>query len=121
MLDTILPEFQQFLIDKDFASQKHAPFYARWVSKFISFSNTANELDPEKRIEIFITHLLKNFNTPDWQIDQARNALKLYLYHFNGNDLSKVSADKKEFNPVQDYPEIERSLRSSMRLKHYSY
>lgn len=121
MLGTILPEFQQFLIAQDFASPGHAPFYARWVSKFISFSNAANKLDLEIRIEIFITHLLKDHNTPDWQIVQARNALKLYLYHFNGNDLSKVSTVKKEFNPVLDYPEIERSLRSSMRIKHYAY
>ncbi len=121
MLDTILPEFQQFLINRDFASQKHAPFYARWVSKFIAFSNAKSELALEKRIEIFIAQMLKDKNTPDWQIDQARDALKLYLYHFNGNDLAKVSPAKIGLRPVLDYPTIERDLRSSMRLKHYSY
>jgi len=32
MLTNILPEFQQFLVDKGFASKKHAPFYARWTN-----------------------------------------------------------------------------------------
>lgn len=39
MLESILPEFQKFLTSRGIADEKHAPFYARWVSKFLAFSN----------------------------------------------------------------------------------
>ncbi len=79
MLDNILPEFQQFLADKGFTSKRHAPFYAHWVSKFLAYSNNSDELDLEKRTENFFAYLLKTQNIADWQTNQARDALKLYL------------------------------------------
>ena len=37
MESNILPDFKKFLLSRGFASSKNAPFYANWVSKFISF------------------------------------------------------------------------------------
>jgi hypothetical protein len=41
----ILPEFQNFLHSRSFAPAKNAPFYANWVSKFITFSNRHEEMN----------------------------------------------------------------------------
>lgn len=123
MLNNILPEFQRFLIDKSLASERHAPFYARWASKFLAYSNNNSEPDLEKRMESFLAHLLKDHNIADWQVDQARNALKLYIYHYDGNDLSKVAIDKLQIikNTRLDLPHVIISLRNSIRIKHYAY
>jgi integron integrase len=123
MLDNILPEFQQFLVDKGLASKRHAPFYARWASKFLAYSNNSDEPDLEKKIENFLAHLLKNQNSADWQVDQARDALKLYIYHYDGNELSKLDIDKSQIikNTRLELPQIISSLRNSIRIKHYSY
>lgn len=68
-------------------------------------------------------HLQKSQNIADWQLDQAREALKLYIYHFGGNGLSKTVSDKSKIvkTCLSDYPQIVRSLRSSIRIKHYAY
>ncbi len=123
MLNNILPKFQQFLVDKGFASKKHAPFYARWASKFLTYSNNNDEPDLEKRTESFLALLMKDQNTADWQVDQARDALKLYIHHFDGNNLLKTAVDKAGTakNHLSDYPQIIRSLRNSIRIKHYAY
>jgi integron integrase len=122
MQNNILPEFQQFLVDKGFASKKHAPFYALWASKFLAYSNNNNELDPEKSMEGFLALLMEDQTTEDWQIDQARDALKLFVHHFGGNNLLKI-AGKTETSKTRfsDCPQIIRSLRDSIRIKHYAY
>lgn len=44
MFENILHEFQKFLTSCGIADEKHATFYARWVNKFLSFSNTNENL-----------------------------------------------------------------------------
>jgi hypothetical protein len=39
MISEILPDFQEFLLSHKLVSEKNIPFYALWVSKFISFIN----------------------------------------------------------------------------------
>jgi len=123
MLNNILPEFQEFLVDKGFVSKKHAPFYARWVSKFLTYSNNNDEPNLEKKTANFIAQLLKNKDIADWQVDQARDALKLYIYHYDGNDLLKIAVDKLQIikNTCLDLPHLIISLRNSISIKHYAY
>lgn len=120
MLSNILPEFQDFLIDKGFASKRHAPFYARWASKFLSYFNNNNEPDIEKNTEGFINLLIKDRNISDWQINQAHDALKLYLYHYDANKLLKLHSDRIQVTQP-DLNQVIKSLRNSIRIKHYSY
>ncbi|MDD5645349.1 MAG: integron integrase [bacterium] len=122
MLSNILPEFQDFLVDKGFASKKHAPFYARWASKFLSYFNNNNEPDIEKNMTGFINVLTNDQNISDWQINQAHDALKLYLYHYNGNKRLKVNSDPQVAQAdLFSVPQVIKSLRNSIRIKHYSY
>jgi len=37
MISKILPDFQEFLASHALVDKKHAPFYVRWVSKFLAF------------------------------------------------------------------------------------
>jgi hypothetical protein len=36
--DTLLPEFQQFLMGKKLSPEKNIPFLAYWVSRFLKFT-----------------------------------------------------------------------------------
>ncbi len=36
MISKILPDFQEFLTSRALIDKKHAPFYARWVSKILT-------------------------------------------------------------------------------------
>lgn len=57
MLKDILPDFQKFLTSRGFADEKHAPFYARWISKFINFSNNEESADFSEKRQKFLEQL----------------------------------------------------------------
>jgi integron integrase len=118
----ILPEFQKFLIDKGFASERHAPFYALWVSRFLSCLNSADGSDVGKRGEEFLSGLAENVNIADWQVNQARDALKLYIYHFENNGLAEISERANGSNKLAaDKKRLVPAMREAIRIKHYSY
>jgi len=81
----ILSEFQKFLFDKKFIPEKNTSFYTYWVNKFLYFSNNTEILPADVRIKKFLDQLSDKAETTDWQIRQAYDATRLYLYHFLKN------------------------------------
>jgi len=59
MRDRILPEFQDFLLSRSLVPAKNAPFYAHWVSQFLTFSNKNQNVKPNIRIEKSLIHVLR--------------------------------------------------------------
>ncbi len=57
MENTILPDFQKFLLSRGFAPSKNVPFYATWVSQFIAFSNRHDALNQNLLFEKFLDKL----------------------------------------------------------------
>ncbi|GAH84780.1 unnamed protein product [marine sediment metagenome] len=71
MISKILPDFQEFLTSRAFVDKKHAPLYARWVSKFLAFSNKDENLGFTERKEKFLEYLSKTTGFADWQKEQV--------------------------------------------------
>ena len=119
----ILPEFQEFLISREFVSKKNASYYAYWVSKFLDFSNHNEELPLDMRIAKFISLMKKQKNIDDWQVKQAYRALQLYIDHFVKRDTSLLSPNSSSLKPRNEPNpnEIIGKIRNAIRLKHYSY
>ncbi len=120
MRNRILPEFQDFLLSRSLVPAKNAPFYAHWVSKFLAFSNKNQDLGPDLRVQKFLTLLKSQKKIADWQVKQADEALRLYIYHFLDGKTSVLSPNV----PQDRLPDISRILgemREAIRIKHYSY
>ncbi len=66
-----LPDFQNFLTSNKLVPQKNIPFYAYWVSEFLSFSNKHEDLTLILRIQKFLQQLNYSKTIEDWQIQQA--------------------------------------------------
>ncbi len=66
MLENILPQFQKFLTSCGIADEKHAPFYAHWVSKFLVFSNINENLVFLERKLRFLEQLSNSTGIEDW-------------------------------------------------------
>jgi integron integrase len=118
--DRILPEFQDFLLSRSLVPAKNAPFYAHWVSQFLTFSNKNQDLGPDLRVEKFLNHLKSQKKIADWQVKQADEALRLYIYHFLNGKTSVLSPNA----PQERFPDTSRVLgkmREAIRIKHYSY
>ena len=116
----VLPEFQDFLLDKKLVPEKNVPFYAIWAGKYFNYARkkqaNADEYQENAIIE-FIETLKSDPNISDWQIRQAQDAIRLYYFQYRGlkpNNLSPVkSADFA--------PEVLTETKRLIRLKHYSY
>ncbi len=118
----LLSEFQKFLLDKKFIPEKNIPFYAYWVNKFLYFSNNTEILPADARIKKFLDQLSAKAEITDWQIRQAYDAIRLYLYHFlkNPSPLLYPNAPEKH-NDSFNLNQIINNMRELLRLKHYSY
>jgi hypothetical protein len=75
MRNRILPEFEDFLLSRSLVDAKNAPFYARWVGKFLAFSNKNQDLGPDLGVEKFLIQLKSEKKIADWQVRQADEAL----------------------------------------------
>ena len=122
MENTILPDFQKFLLSRGFAPPKNVPFYAAWVSKFLAFSNRHEELNQDLLFEKFLDKLKSQKNTADWQIRQARHAVQLYITHFMPDKEPALQPGKRQRGRnIPDPSKIIQEMRKAIRIKHYSY
>ncbi len=122
MANRVLPEFQEFLLSKKLVPQKSTSFYAHWVSKFLRFSSSDEDLAIDSRMDKFLNWLKSQGNIFDWQIRQADEALKLYINHFlNGN--TKIFYPNSFLTKDKDFSfsEALNKMRNALRIKHYSY
>lgn len=118
MISEILPEFQEFLLANKLVSEKNIPFYALWVSKFISFMNGNPDIPKDSTLLAFLEQLPKQKKIEDWQLQQAEEAVKLYLEHF----LKTEKQDEKDRSiHIADIAQTLDEMRRLVRLKHYSY
>ncbi|MGD0917704.1 MAG: hypothetical protein ABSB22_14730 [Thermodesulfobacteriota bacterium] len=61
----IYPEFQDFLLSRKLVAEKNVPYYARWVSKALTFSNESKPSNHDALILEFIHSLKLRENIED--------------------------------------------------------
>lgn len=115
----ILPEFQQFLVEKKLVPANRIPFYAQWVSRYFRFA-VKHAVDAsvydEPSILSFLEGLRADARIQDWQPGQAEDSLKLYYFHF----LGMAKADQRAFDAAEN-SDLTAEMIRLIRLKHYSY
>lgn len=122
-MNSILPEFQEFLVSRRFIPKKSIPYYAHWVSRFLGFSNENEHLNFDLRVKEFLNHLERENDTADWQKEQAEAAITLYAGNFLKEDLSRLSPNtppKRESISSENNLIIDK-MREALRIKHYAY
>jgi len=120
MQKEILPEFQEFLVNQKLASVQKTPFYAYWVSRFLSFSNRNQEYALDAKISRFLDYLHAE-NIEDWKMQQAKVSVQIYVNDFHkGNNIDSF-LNKDVANQGGYEEDITQRMRASIRVKHYSY
>lgn len=121
-LKDILPEFQSFLLGRQFATEKYAPFYALRVSQFLAFANKDNERDLAALIQKFLDHLKETQNISDWYVKQAQDAIQLYLYHYKvGIRFREVRFGQASEAVLSSAANVLADMKRLIRMRHYSY
>ncbi|MEA3489862.1 MAG: integron integrase [Candidatus Omnitrophota bacterium] len=124
MFIKMLPEFQKFLSSRRLVSEKNVSYYAYWVTKFLAFSNNKRDLSQDLQIREFLNHLRAQKDIADWQVQQAEQALQLYIENFLNDDTSKsrsFSSSLQKEKTHYDFSETLSKTREAIRIKHYSY
>ena len=115
----ILPEFQQFLIDKKLVQENRVSYFAYWVSRYLRYAQKhavdSTEFN-EPTIMSFIDELRQDSRVKDWQPRQADDALRLYYFHYLGKTKREEGAPV-----VTGLTDVLAEVRSLIRLKHYSH
>ncbi len=117
--EPILPEFQQYLIDKKLVPENRVSYFAYWVSRYLRYAQQ-HAIDPtefnEPSITAFIDGLRQDGRIKDWQPRQADEALRLYYCHYLGKTKHEGGAPA-----VEGLTGVLAETRRLIRLKHYSY
>ena len=117
--EPILPEFQQYLIDKKLVPENRVTYYAYWVSRYLRYAQKhaidSTEFN-EQTVMAFIDGLRQDSHIQEWQPRQADEALRLYYFHYLGK--TKHGGDVPIIAGLTD---VLAEVRSLIRLKHYSY
>lgn len=116
MLDTVFPDFQDFLLSRRIVPEKQASYYAYWVSRFLAFTNGSEQDKRDLLIEQFLSGLKEDKRLSDWQIRQAEQALSLYYRSF----LKEADARDSD-TQVESWVEMLSKMREALRIKHYAY
>lgn len=111
--------FQEFLTIKQLVPDKKAPYYLHWVNAFQEFCRCHNiESNITVSINTYLLELGKKYE--DWQVAQAREAVRLFHYYEN---LPKddITGDNEQGSSQHYWKLIEDETVRILRLKHRSY
>jgi len=90
-----LGRFGEYLLKSRVVPEKYAPYYVRWVRKFMMQVPDRPGLGFEDTLTAFANHLRPQVEP--WQLDQAEKAVRLYFSHYR--NLSGTGVTVAEIKP----------------------
>jgi integron integrase len=115
-----LGRFGEYLLKSRVVPEKYAPYYVRWVRKFMMQVPDRPGLGFEDTLTAFANHLMPQVEP--WQLDQAEKAVRLYFSHYR--NLSGTGATVAEIKPdvsgCVSKVAVADATRTLIRLRHYS-
>ena len=120
-LESSLQQFGEFLLKAQLARPATAPYFVRWVRRFLS--RAASDEPLADQVRGFCEELERSGGAADWQVRQADQALRIYFVNF----LKRTEWHRRPASTVVDeqgststLAAIEQ-LRTRLRTRHYSY
>jgi integrase len=116
-----LQQFGEFLLKRQLVREKAAPYFVRWVRRFLS--RPASDEPLADQVRRFCDDLERNGGAEDWQVRQAEHALRIYFVNFlertdwHRRPSSCVVDEQGRTSPLAALEQ----LRLRVRTRHYSY
>jgi Phage integrase, N-terminal SAM-like domain len=116
-----LQQFGEFILNAPLVKEKAAPYYVRWVRRFLT--RPASDEPLADQVRRFCEDLERDPGCQEWQVRQAEHALRIYFVDFlqrtdwNRRPASTVVAEDGRTNPLAALEQ----LRLRIRTRHYSY
>jgi integron integrase len=117
-----LQGFEKWLLTRSLADEKRAPYYVRWVCRFLQTAHERSNLSVDDRLLQFSDALNRDAKMEDWQRQQAARAVELYLKGFlKEPQETNAKATKETAGVTSDADDAVKQARELLRLRHYSY
>jgi hypothetical protein len=118
-----LEKFGEFLLRRGIVPERNAKFYVGWVRRYLGGAVDPGESQAE-RVEGFLEGLRGEGRWEDWQIEQARRAIGVYVHAYqdgHAEALAPVARVEVDRGGRVDAREVMAAARDLLRTKHYSY
>ncbi len=120
-LESSLQQFSEFLLKAQLVRPTAAPYFVRWVRRFLS--RPASDEPLADQVRGFCEELERNGGIEAWQVRQADQALRMYFVNFlKRTEWHRLPAstvvDEQGFTNLLAALE---QLRTRLRTRHYSY
>jgi hypothetical protein len=120
-LESSLQSFGEFLLKAQLVRPTAAPYFVRWVRRFLS--RPASDEPLADQVRRFCEEPECNGGLADWQVRQADQALRSYFVNF----LRRTEWNRRPASTVVDEQGCTNGLaaleqlRTRLRTRHYSY
>ncbi len=112
-----LTGFSAFIRERRLVPERNHAYYLSWVRRYLQSEVPAVITSETDRVRFFCEQLERGGKAQDWQVDQARRAVELYLnvYQKAGQVVPVV-----QIPIVADAESARERLRELLRVRHYS-
>ena len=115
-------KFQKYLEDMSIVPKQQIPFYCKWVNQFLRLELRNPELSDQDKVISWVSSVSRYREIEGWQIEQAGDAIKIYLEWRLSGTVKKYPNSSLNENPSHmTVGEVLKKTKELIRLRHYSY
>lgn len=117
-VDEVCDSFEKFLGERELVAEKSLGFYKSWLKSYMIFTKKSGITSRSESFDRFYDLLIVERKCEEWQVKQAKYALKLFYNNYLPSQNRKIESSMglKESDKDTIGRMVER-----LRLKHYSY
>jgi integron integrase len=111
--------FSAWLRQRRIAPENQIPFFARWVERYLRLSKARPGQVWRDTLQIFLEDLAEG-QTPDWQIRQAADAVRLFCDQFQPSSAVPPAESAQPVDRAYGRQAALAEMRRLLQLRHYS-
>jgi hypothetical protein len=117
LLVFLMEHLKFYLLSKHVPNEKKAGFYLYWVNQFYNHCNKSiSDRVESENIDRYLKSLARH--REDWQIKQASEAIKLYLFFKRKN---QATQSNRSLDVNEQWESVVIDMKKMLRLKHLSF
>ena len=117
-----LEKFEHYLTSMNIVPKQQIQFYCKWINQFLNLELRNPELSDQDKIISWISKVSRNDDIKDWQVQQAEEAVKIYLEWRLTDGIEEFSDSRLDENLNQmTVGKVLNKTKELIRLRHYSY